>query len=370
MQKHFGRDDLLPFWVADMEFQAPPQVRECLMERAGQGIYGYELTRSELCSAVSGWYEKRHNWQIPVPELCFSPGIMNAIAVLINLHTERGEGIIIQPPVFFDFRAAIISNKRKVVRNRLIEEHGKYRIDFADLEKKAAKTSNKMLILCSPHNPVGRVWTREELERVAEICFRHDVLVVADEIHADLVYQGHQHIPFPSLSEEVAQKSIACLSPAKTFNIASVTNSVVVIRNEQWRKQYLDMAERFYLGRVNAFSSVAMQTAYQSGEAWLEDLLRYLQSNLNYLEQQLEQQIPEVKLVPTEGTFLSWLDFRELDMAPEELQRFLVEKARLALNSGHWFGKNGAGFARFNIACPRSMLEEGLNRLQAAVKSG
>lgn len=369
MLEHFGRDDLLPFWVADMEFQAPPQVRDCLVKRAERGIYGYELTRGNLCDAISGWYEKRHNWPIHRPDLlCFSPGIMNAIAVLINLHTEEGDGVIIQPPVFFDFRKAILNNKRRAVKNNLIEENGEYRMDFDDLEKKAANKRNRMLILCSPHNPVGRVWRRDELERVAEICFTHDVLVVSDEIHADIVYQGHRHIPFPALSEDAAQKSIACLSPAKTFNIASVTNSIVVIHNEHWRKQYRDMAERYYLARVNAFCSVAMETAYLAGDPWLDELLVYLQHNLDYLRQQLEQRIPEVKLVPTEGTFLSWLDFRELGMTPEELEVFLVEKAGLALNAGHWFGKNGAGFARFNIACPRSMLEQGLNRLETAVR--
>ena len=366
--KHFGRDDLLPFWVADMEFKAPPTVYGSLIERAENGIFGYEYKQASLYNAIIQWYSTRHHWKIDKPDLRFSRGILNAISMLINLHTEEGDGIIIQPPVFFEFRLAIRDNKRNVIRNPLKRIDERYQMDFDDLEEKAADPRTKMLILCNPHNPVGRVWRRDELQRVGEICKEHHVLVVSDEIHGDFVFKGHKYIPFASISDEIARNSFTCLSPAKTFNIAAVTDGIVIIRNEEYRKQYDQFSGQLLINKTNAFSVIAMETAYQTGGEWLDQVLDYLQGNQSYLNDYLIDRIPKVRLVEPEGTFLAWLDFRELGMEAKELEVFLAQKARLALNSGYWFGRQGAGYARMTIACPQSMLKEALARLEHATK--
>ncbi len=370
MQEHFGRDDLLPFWVADMEFQAPPTVREALVKRAENGIYGYEYRPESFFNAITQWYTNHHRWKIDESELCISHSVMSAISVLINQHTDKGDGIIVQPPVFFEFRLAILENKRKLVRNPLKKTTHGYEIDFVDLEKQAAKPRTKMLILCSPHNPVGRVWTKEELQRIGEICYKHNVRVIADEIHADIIYKGYQHTPYAmAVSEEIAQQSFTCISPAKTFNIASVTESIVVIPDENYRAQFKHFSSKYALGKVNAFSVIAMETAYRTGEQWLAECLDYLQSNLDFLRDYLQQHIPNVKLVEPEGTFLVWLDFTGLNMDAKELESFLAKKAGVALNSGYWFGRQGAGYARMTIACPRSMLKQGLSQVAQAIHS-
>jgi len=365
--EHFGSDELLPFFVADMEFKAPPAVCDNLVKRAENGIYGYENRRDSLTDAIIHWYASRHQWQIKPSDLCFSNSVMNAISILINLNTEKGDGIIVQSPVFFEFRLTIMDNKRKVGRNplKLVDDH--YQMDFDDLEEKAANPRTRMLILCNPHNPVGRVWKREELQRVAEICIKHQVLIIADEIHSDIVYPGHKYIPFASLSEEAAQQSFSCLSPAKTFNIASVTDAMIVIGNEQYREQYKDFVGRYLFRKNNAFNTIAMEAAYSEGGEWLDELLVYLQANLDYLENYLKEHIPKVKLIKTEGTFLAWLDFRELGIETKALEKFIAREARIAINPGYWFGRQGAGFARMTIACPRTMLKEGLSRLEKAI---
>lgn len=370
MKEHFGRDDLLPFWVADMEFQAPTEIQQSLVKRAENGIFGYEYRPNSLYDAILAWYDKRHKWVINKTDLCFSQGVMNAITILINQHTEKGDGIIVQPPVFFEFRLAILKNKRKLVRNPLIKNKQGYEIDFDSLEEQVAKPRNKMLILCNPHNPVGRVWTKEELQRMGEICFKHNVLVVSDEIHADITYPNHPYTPYVmAVTEEVAQQSFTCLSPAKTFNIASVTDSLVIIPNQKYRKQYEKLMGQAFLGKSNTFTVVAMESAYRYGEEWLDEFLAYLQGNLDYLRSYLQDHIPKVQLVEPEGSFLVWLDFSNLKMDAKVLEKFLVQEARIALNSGFWFGQQGAGYARMTIACPQFMLKEGLSRLENAINT-
>jgi len=370
MKEHFGRDDLLPFWVADMEFQAPSNIRGRLVERAENGIYGYEYRPDSLYDAILQWYASRHQWAINKSDLCFSHGVMNAISILINQHTEKGDGIIVQPPVFFEFRIAILENKRKLARNPLIKNGMSYEMDFEDLEKQAAEPRNKILILCNPHNPVGRVWTKEELQRVGEICFKHNVLVISDEIHADITYQNYQYMPYSkAVTEDIAQQSFTCISPAKTFNIASVTDAMVVIPNQEYRQQYEKFVAQYFLGKSNTFAVAAMESAYRNGGEWLDEFLVYLQNNLDFLKDYLGKHIPKVQLVEPEGSFLVWLDFSELNMEAKELESFLAQKARIALNSGYWFGRQGAGYARMTIACPQSMLKEGLSRLEQAVNA-
>ena len=370
MKEHFGRDDLLPFWVADMEFQAPSNIRGRLVERAENGIYGYEYRPDSLYDAILQWYASRHQWAINKSDLCFSHGVMSAISILINQHTEKGDGIIVQPPVFFEFRIAILENKRKLARNPLIKNGMSYEMDFEDLEKQAAEPRNKILILCNPHNPVGRVWTKEELQRVGEICFKHNVFVISDEIHADITYQNYQYMPYSkAVTEDIAQQSFTCISPAKTFNIASVTDAMVVIPNQEYRQQYEKFVAQYFLGKSNTFAVAAMESAYRNGGEWLDEFLVYLQNNLDFLKDYLGKHIPKVQLVEPEGSFLVWLDFSELNMEAKELESFLAQKARIALNSGYWFGRQGAGYARMTIACPQSMLKEGLSRLEQAVNA-
>ena len=365
--EHFGSEDVIPLWVADMDFLTPSVVIDSLLKRAKHGIYGYEYKKDGYIDAFINWYANRHQWSIDQTHIEFCPSVLNAIAVLINLHSEKGDGIIIQPPVFFEFRMVIRSNDRRIIKNPLILDNGKYQMDFGDLEEKAANPKNKMMIICNPHNPIGRVWTREELARAGEICRRHNVLIISDEIHGDIVYGSNRYTPFISISDELAQVSFACLSPAKTFNIAGMIDAMAVIPNEEYRQRFHDFTHRFQINKTNVFASAAIEAAYSEGSKWLDDLLVYLQSNIDFLKSYLDENLPQVKLVEPEGSYLVWFDFRELGLEAKELERFLAQKARLALNSGYWFGREGAGYARMNIACPQSTLYEAMSRLTNAI---
>jgi cystathionine beta-lyase len=367
LKEYFGSGDVLPMWVADMEFLAPPAVIDSLRKRAEHGIFGYEYKRDGYSDAIVRWYRNRHQWSIAQEEIESCPSVLSAIAVLINQHTEKGDGIIIQPPVFFEFRLVIRRNGRRIVRNPLKVEDGRYQMDFADLEEKAANPKNKMMIICNPHNPIGRVWTREELARAGEICRRHNVLVISDEIHGDIVYGTNRYTPFVSISPELAQMSFACLSPAKTFNIAGMVDAMAAIPNETYRQRFHDFTHRLHMNRTDVFTSAAIEAAYSEGGHWLDELLAYLESNVDFLRSYLGENLPQVKLIEPEGTYLVWLDFRELGLKRKELARFLAEEARLALNPGYWFGREGSGYARMNIACPRSMLNEAMARLTRAI---
>jgi len=365
----FGSSDLLPFWVADMEFQAPQLVIDSLIKRAQNGVYGYESSPEGLLKSVVQWYSKRCNWNINHDNICISRGILNAIALLIQLHTKEGDGIIIQPPVFFEFRLLIRDNNREVVRNPLKVSNNQYKMDFDDLETKASAPKVKMLILCNPHNPVGRVWTKDELEKVNEICQRHNVLVISDEIHSDIVYNKYTFTPFASISEVAAQNTFVCLSPAKTFNIAAVTDGLLIIANDKYRQQYLKLTKRLLVNKNNAFSNVAMETAYRNGAMWLEQLIIYLNKNIEFMKNYLIEEMPEVEMSEPEGSFLAWLNFQHLNMEAKELEQFLAKKAKVALNSGYWFGREGAGYARMTFACPKLILEQGLSRISQAINT-
>ena len=370
LARDFGRADLLPFQVADMEFRAPQCVIDSLIERPNAGIYGYEARPSSLTSAIVDWYAKRHGWSIDPEHLCFGRNVMNALAMLINMHSEEGDGVIVQPPVFFEFRLCIEANNREQIDNPLLWDGSAYRMDFDDLNMRAADPRAKLMILCNPHNPVGRVWEEDELRRVGEICHRHGVLVIADEIHGDFVYPGYRYRPYASVVEgELAQKVVTCLSPGKTFSISSVTEAAVVIPDQENREMFEQFAFKYFVHMPGAFSTVAMEAAYRFGEGWLDELLAYLQDNVAFAREFLHERIPKVRLVEPQGTFLLWLDLRELEMDASELDAFLVQEARIALISGYQFGQEGAGYARMTIACSRRMLQEGLGRMERAVKT-
>lgn len=367
LAEHFGNDDALPFWVADMDFQAPPAVIKSLLMRAEHGIFGYEYKKDSYVESLLDWYKNRHRWTIDPAHIESCPSVLNAITILINQHSERGDGVIVQPPVFFEFRMVIRSNNRRMVKNPLKFANGKYRMDFEDLEAKAANPRTKIMIICNPHNPVGRVWAREELARAGEICRRHNVLVISDEIHGDIVYQPHRYTPIASISDELAQASVTCLSLAKTFNIAGLVDAMAIIANEEHRSRFHDFAHRYQINKTNVFASAAIEAAYSQGGDWLDELLTYLQANVDFLQSYLGENLPQVKLVEPEGTYLVWLNFEGLGLNAKALAKFLAQEARLALNAGYWFGREGAGYARMNIASPRSVLEEALSRLTSAI---
>ncbi len=354
--------------VADMDFKAPPAVLEALQLRLNHGVFGYETVPDNLMPALTDWLGTRHSWQVDPTHILRAPNVLNSLAIAASLYTAHGDGIIVQPPVFFDFFDILRENHRSLIANPLILKDGRYRMDFEDLEKKASDPRAKMIYLCNPHNPVGRVWTRQELQTLGDICARHNVLVVSDEMHGDLVFQGHEYIPFASLGSGYEENSITCLSPAKTFNIASCCSAFTVIPDDVKRKAFQIENSRLTVNKNNAFASVAMEAAYGYGEPWLNEVLSYLESNLALLRGHLDD-IAGVELIEPEGTFLAWLDFTRLGMESDALTSMLRNKAKWAVTRGSAFGEEGIGFARLNIACTRAKLDVALTDLKHAVEN-
>lgn len=363
-----GGQNLFPGGVADMDFRAPPPVLDALNRRVAQGVFGYEMVPSGMMPALTGWLDTRHGWTVQSEQILLAPTVINALTMAIRLFTAEGDGIIIQPPVFFDFFGIITGNKRRLVSNPLTLRNGRYQMDFAGLERLAAEPRTRMLLLCNPHNPVGRAWARDELVQVGEICRTHGVLVVADEIHGDIVFPGHAYIPFASISTDDAENSITCVSPAKTFNIAACSSSFAVVPDETRRKAFQAESTRLAMNTSNAFANVAVEAAYRKGGPWLDAVLKYLAGNLALVRERLVG-LPGVALIEPEGTFLLWLDFRGLGLNPDELTRFLCDRAGWAITRGLAFGEEGVGFGRLNIACTRARLEMALDRLTEAVRS-
>lgn len=362
-QRIFGRKDILPMWVADMDFPAPEEVVEALTRRARHGIFGYSDGLDGYYESLIGWMQGRHSWKVEREWITFSPGIVPALHELIRSLTVPGDKILVQFPVYPPFFQAIRSHQREVVGSRLILEEGRYRMDFQDLEEKFA-AGVKMMILCNPHNPVGRVWEREELERLGKLCLAHGVLMIADEIHSDLLYEGHVHIPFASLSPELARQSVVCTAPSKTFNLAGLQTANLVIPNEEFRQAFQASLALCGIHHPNVFGLTALEAAYRYGGDWLDQLLVYLTGNIQFIRDFLEREMPRIKAIWPEGTYLMWLDFRALDMEAKALQQSLIQEAGVGLSAGYLFGAGGEGFARLNFACPRSVLEEGLLRIK------
>ncbi len=360
------REGLFAGGVADMDFKAPPVVLDALQKRLDHGVFGYETVPDGLMPALTGWLSDRHNWQVDPKHILRAPNILNALAIAASVFTEQGDGIIVQPPVFFDFFDILRENQRALISNPLILEDGRYRMDFEDLEQKASEPRTKMIYLCNPHNPVGRVWTGDELRTLGDICTRHNVLVVADEIHSDITFSNHNHTPFSSLGREYAENCVTCISPAKSFNIASCCSAFTIISNDDRRKAFQIENSRLTVNKNNAFASVAMEAAYKSGGPWLNEVLAYLEQNLDLVRTRLEH-IPWVELIEPEGTFLLWLDFRGLGFQSDSLTAFLRDKANWAVTRGQAFGPEGSGFARLNIACTRARLELALDTLANAI---
>ncbi|RYL94789.1 pyridoxal phosphate-dependent aminotransferase [Sporolactobacillus sp. THM7-4] len=365
----FHTEGLLPMWVADMDFRVPDEVTEALKKRIEHGIYGYTVQSESYLAAVQDWMMKRHDWKIRQEWICHSPGVVTALNLIVDGFTKPGDKVLIQPPVYPPFAKAVRNQGRECVTNPLIYHNGTYTMDFADLERKFSDPAVKMMILCSPHNPAGRVWSKDELLKVAESALKHDVLVVSDEIHSDLVFEGRKHIPYAGLSEDVADRSIVCTAPSKTFNIAGLQISNIIISNPSLRKTYLHQLRRFSLSEPNIPGMVAAEAAYQKGGEWLDQCLNYIKGNADYVSHFLNAHLPELTMVPLEGTYLGWIDCRKLGLNHLKLQDLILKKARVAFNQGYTFGSEGEGFVRINLACPRSLVEQAMSRLEKAVNS-
>ncbi len=360
-------ENLFAAGVADMDFKAPPPVLEAMQKRLDHGVFGYEAVPTGLLPALIRWLQEQHDWEVPKDDILTSPNVLTALAMAASLFTEEGDAVIVQPPVFFDFFDVLNENHREIVQNPLIFEQGRYRMDFEDLEEKASNPKTKMIYLCNPHNPVARVWSEQELRTLGDICNRHGVLVVSDEMHADLVFTGNRYTPFAALGPEYAANCITCISPAKTFNIASCCASFTLIADEDMRKAFQVENSRLSVNKNNPFANVAMKAAYSSGAPWLEAVISYLECNVALVRDALHK-IPGVELIEPEGTFLLWVDFNGLELELDELFSFLRKKAKWAVTRGHSFGKEGNGFARVNIACTRAKLETALANLEIAVR--
>ncbi|MDJ0629775.1 MAG: MalY/PatB family protein [Rhodobacter sp.] len=359
-------DRLFAAGVADMDFEVAPPILDALHARLQHGIFGYEAVPDGLIPALTQWLRIRHGWTVDPNHILRAPNALNSLAIAASAFTDPGEGIIVQPPVFFDFFDIIRENHRTVAENPLILRDGRYEIDFAGLDALAANPKNRLLFLCNPHNPVGRVWTRMELMRLGEICLRNGVLVVTDELHGDIIFPGHRFTPFASLGSRHAANSVTILSPAKSFNIAGCCSAFTIVPDTDRRAHFQAENSRLTVNKNNAFANVAMMAAYRDGGAWLDAVIDYLRENLSLVRTRLDE-VPDVTLIEPEGTFLLWLDFRALGFDPGALHAFLRGRANWAVTRGISFGAQGAGFARLNIACPRARLDGALDMLERAL---
>ena len=354
--------DVLPMWVADMDFRTAPPIIEELQQRVSHGIFGYTRVPDAYYNAVTNWFSRRHNWQIDKNWMIYTSGVVPAISAIIKALTKTRDKVMVQTPVYNCFISSIRNNDCEILCNRLIYEHNTYRIDYEDLEQKASDPKARILLLCNPHNPAGRVWTINELKRIGEICIRHGIIVVSDEIHCELVYPGHRYIPFASISEDFLHQSVTCLSPSKSFNIAGLQIANIISFDENWRKKIDKAININEVCDVNPFGVRATIAAYNKGEEWLQQLISYLKANYGCFKDFCDKNLTDFPIAKLEGTYLVWMDCRKLDIPSEELERQLIKEAKLWLNAGTMYGQDGEGFMRWNIACPRARMLEGLER--------
>lgn len=365
--------DVLPLWVADMDFTVSEEITKSLHAAVDHGIYGYTQPKDAYYNAITNWMEKNHNWKTKREWIMKTPGVVFALGAAVKAFTKPGDAVLIQNPVYYPFTNIIRDNDRRVIDNTLVYEkrvtEGKsqYSIDYEDFERKIVQENIKLFILCNPHNPVGRVWNREELQYLGEICLRHHVIVVSDEIHNDFVYPGFEHTVFANVDPRFAEFTVTCTAPSKTFNLAGLQISNIFISNEKLREAFQKEIDKTGYDEPNALGAVACEAAYRGGQEWLDQLRAYLLENLNFLRTYLQEKIPQIHLVEPEGTYLVWLDCSELGISGKELDQFIVEKAGLWLDGGAMFGPSGSDFQRVNIACPRATLELALDKLKAAV---
>ncbi len=361
----FKSKDVLPLWVADMDFKTPDFIVDAIKKRAEHEIFGYSFKSDSYYKSVIDWMKHRHNWEIQKGRISSSPGVVAGLTTAIETFSKPGDGVVVQPPVYFPFFDCVKGTTRKMVENPLKIESGRYAFDFDDLKSKIDENT-KLLLLCNPQNPGGMAWTREELTELANICIENSIMIISDEIHSDLIYDGHKHIPIASISKEIAQNCMVLMAPSKTFNVAGLASSIVIIPNKLNFVRYERALGVGHLGMGNIFGSVALEAAYTHGDDWLEQMLEYLWENYLFLENFFETNLPKVKVMKPEATFLIWLDFTEYGMKNRELLNYVSEKAKVGLNDGGKFGTGGEGWLRLNIGCPRSVLVEALERLGKA----
>lgn len=361
-------DDILPLWVADMDFRSPDSVVEALKKAVDHGIFGYCRADESYFDAVAAWYQKRHHLTLQPEWMTCTPGIVFALSIAVRAFTQEGDAVLIQPPVYHPFSRAILRNKRTLVENPLVLKDGHYEMDLEELEQKVLDEHVKLMILCNPHNPVGRVWTREELTALADICLRHHVYVISDEIHGDFVWQGHEQTPYASISEEACLHSMMCTAPSKTFNLAGMATSNLFIPDPEMRRKFrselLDVGQE----NMNRLGLFACRAAYEGGGEWLDQLIGYLAGNLALVRDFCKNRVPQIQLVEPEGTYLAWLDCRELGMTDDELMAFFSDDAKVWLDPGTHSGEQGSGFMRFNLGSSRSVIAQALDQIEAAWK--
>jgi len=367
MKAIFGRDDLIPLWVADTDFRSPPAITDALRKRVEHGIFGYTLPSDAYTASIVSWLSRRHDWRVAEEDINFIPGVVKGFAFAIDEFTSKGDKIIIQPPVYHPFRLVTQALEREVVNNPLILDDGRYMMDFDGLRKIVSEKSCKMFILCNPHNPGGRVWTPDELYELSELCYSNNILVVSDEIHSDMALPGYRHTPFATVSDMAADNSITLMAPSKTFNIAGIVSSFAVITNKTIRQRYLAYLQPRELHQGTLFAYTATRVAYDECEDWLDQMIRYVQGNVNFVISYLSEFIPQIKVIKPEASFLVWLDCRSLQLPQHELVKLFVDKAQLALNDGSIFGPGGEGFMRLNVGTSRKVLERALNNLKNAL---
>ncbi len=365
---YFGTNDVIPMWVADMDFKTPDFILNAIKHRANHPIMGYSLKSDGYYNAVLKWLQSRHQWTIKKEWISFSPGVVPGLTLAVTALTKPGDKIIVQPPVYFPFYSSIEGPGRKVTYNPLKLEHDRYYFDFKDLKQKIDKKT-KMLILCSPHNPGGMVWNREELEQLAKICLENNILILSDEIHSDLIFKPKKHIPLASIAEEIAQNVITYMSPSKTFNMAALSTAYAIIPNSHLKKEYDHILEYNHLHMGNVFGNVALEAAYTHGKDWLEQMLDYVKENVEVVADFFKNKIPKVKILQPEGTYLIWIDFTGTGLSHPEIKKLLIYEAKVGLNDGVAFGMGGAGFFRMNVACPQTTVKESLNRIYKAFKN-
>ncbi|HWR12140.1 MAG TPA: PatB family C-S lyase [Rectinemataceae bacterium] len=365
--EYCGSEDAIPLWVADMDFACPPEVAAAVQARAAHPIYGYPIRTDDYYDAVIDWMRRRNHWEVAKEWICYSPGVVPALNFAVQGISNPGDKIIIQPPVYHPFTAAALNNGRQLVENNLILEGGRYVMDYAGLER-SIDSRAKAIILCSPHNPVGRVWEKAELERLVDICHRRGIVIISDEIHSDLILGDIPHTPIASLSEKAASVTITLTAPNKTFNIAGLTMGNAIISDRALRDAFQNAVANSGIGVSNVFGNVALVAAYNEGEAWLEEMLDYLRGNFRLVSDFIAEKLPELGIAPLEGSYLGWIDCRKLGLSDAELKDFFTKKARIWLDEGTKFGSGGSGFMRVNLACPRSYLAEALLRMENAIE--
>jgi len=367
-EETFAVKDVIPMWVADMDFKTPDFIVKSLQNRLNHELYGYSFRSAEYYASIIEWFDSRHRWKIEKEWISFCPGVVPALNFCTLAFTQPGDKIIVQPPVYFPFFSAVESHGRKLVNNTLKESDGKWLMDYESLTA-GIDGSTKMIIISNPHNPVGRVWSPEELTRLADICLKNNILILSDEIHCDLVLPGFTHTPVASLSEEISANTITCIAPSKTFNLAGLSTSSVVISNPVFRKSFTRVVENLHVGGGNIFGTEASIAAYSHGHDWLDSLLDYIDHNIDFVKDYCKKMIPEIIPVEPEATYMIWLDCRKFAMTGKELQDFFVKKAGIGMNEGSTFGPGGEGFMRMNLATTHQTVMKAMEQIEKAVSS-